>query len=79
MTAVGNRAAPAVVAAAPRGPRQLFTVTGTPGRLRLLLVGLVLLSLVWGAVAAEVVSQRASGANDVVGTSEPLSLDGQQI
>jgi hypothetical protein len=54
-------------------------VTGTPGRLRLLLVGLVLLSLVWGAVAAWVVSQRASGANDVVGTSEPLSLDGQQI
>jgi len=52
---------------------------GTPGRLRLLLVGLVLLSLVWGAVAAWVVSQRASGANDVVGTSEPLSLDGQQI
>ncbi len=54
-------------------------MTGTPGRLRLLLVGLVLLSLVWGAVAAWVVSQRASGANDVVGTSEPLSLDGQQI
>jgi len=52
---------------------------GTPGRLRLLLVGLVLLSLVWGAVAAWVVSHRASGANDVVGTSEPLSLDGQQI
>jgi len=79
VTAVGNRPAPAAVTAAPRGPRQLFTVMGTPGRLRLLLVGLVLLSLVWGAVAAWVVSQRASGANDVVGTSEPLSLDGQQI
>ena len=79
MTAVGNRPAPGVVAAARRGPRQLFRATGTPGKLRLLLIGLVLLSLVWGAVAAWVVSQRASGANDVVGTSEPLSLDGQQI
>jgi hypothetical protein len=40
---------------------------------------MVVLSLVWGAVAAWVVSQRASGAGDVVATSEPLSLDGQQI
>ena len=54
-------------------------VTGTPRTLWLLLVGLVLLSLVWGAVAAWVVSQRASGAGDVVGVSEPLSADGQQI
>ena len=54
-------------------------MTGTPRTLRLLLVGLVVLSLVWGAVAAWVVSQRASGASDVVGVSEPLSLDGQQI
>jgi hypothetical protein len=52
---------------------------GTPGKLRLLLVGLVLLSLAWGAVAAWVVDQRASGAGDVVSISEPLSLDGQQI
>jgi hypothetical protein len=39
----------------------------------------VVLCLIWGGLAAWVVSQRASGANDVVGTSEPLSLDGQQI
>ena len=54
-------------------------MTGTPRTLWLLLVGLVLLSLVWGAVAVWVVSQRASGASDVVGVSEPLSVDGQQI
>ncbi|HEY3903082.1 MAG TPA: hypothetical protein VGM14_04100 [Streptosporangiaceae bacterium] len=51
----------------------------TPGKLRLLLVGLVVLSLAWGAIAAWVVDQRASGAGDVVSISEPLSLDGQQI
>jgi hypothetical protein len=51
----------------------------TPEKLRLLLAGLVALCLIWGGVAAWVVSQRASGATDVVSTSEPLSLDGQQI
>lgn len=51
----------------------------TPEKLRLLLAGLVALSLIWGGVAAWVVSQRASGAANVVSTSEPLSLDGQQI
>ena len=53
--------------------------TTTPARLRLLLIGLVSLCLIWGAVAAWVVSQRASGAGDVASTSETLSLDGQQI
>jgi len=43
------------------------------------MVGLVVLSLVWGAFAAWAVDQRASGAGDVVSISEPLSLDGQQI
>jgi hypothetical protein len=51
----------------------------TPERLRLLLAGLVALCLIWGGVAAWAVSQRASGAANVVSTSEPLSLDGQQI
>jgi hypothetical protein len=51
----------------------------TPGKLRLLLAGLVVLCLVWGAVTEWVVIQRASAASDVAGTSEPLSLDGQQI
>jgi hypothetical protein len=57
----------------------LFRLNQTPGRLRLLLVGLVALCLLWGALAAWVVNTRAAGANDVVGLSEPLSLDGQQI
>ena len=58
---------------------QFLRARTTPAKLRLLLAGLVVLCLVWGGLAAWVVSQRASGANDVVGTSEPLSLDGQQI
>src|SRR5215470_313804 len=53
--------------------------TTTPAKLRLLLVGLVSLCLIWGAVAAWVVSQRASGANDVASSTETLSLDGQKI
>jgi hypothetical protein len=62
-----------------RAPAQLLRVTTTPGMLRLLLAGLVALCLAWGAAAAWMVSQRASAASDVVATSEPLSLDGQQI
>src|SRR5712691_5739160 len=60
-------------------PSKLLRATDTPGRLRVLMVGLVVLSLVWGAFAAWAVDQRASGAGDVVSISEPLSLDGQQI
>src|SRR6516162_3584067 len=59
--------------------RRSVRATTTPAKLRLLLIGLVSLCLIWGAVAAWVVSQRASGANDVASTSEKLSLDGQQI
>ena len=43
------------------------------------MAGLVVLCLVWGAVAAWVVSQRASGASEVVSVSAPVSLDGEQI
>jgi hypothetical protein len=53
--------------------------TSTPGRLRLLLVGLVLLSLAWGVLAALTAEQHASAAADVVAVSEPLSLDAEQI
>ena len=51
----------------------------TPARLRLLLVLLVLLSLAWGVLAALTANQHASAAADVVATSEPLSLDAEQI
>src|SRR5262252_2778613 len=59
--------------------RHFVRATTTPAKLRLLLIGLVSLCLIWGAVAAWVVSQRASAANDVASTTETLSLDGQKI
>jgi hypothetical protein len=51
----------------------------TPGRLRLLVGGLVLLSLAWGALAAFTAVQYQSAASGVVTTREPLSLAAQQI
>ncbi len=57
---------------------RLDTAT-TPGRLRLLLVILVILSLAWGVLAALTANQHASAAADVVAVSEPLSLDAEQI
>lgn len=57
---------------------RLDTAT-TPRRLWLLLVGLVILSLGWGALAALTADQHASAAADVVTVSEPLSLDAEQI
>ncbi len=51
----------------------------TPGRLRLLLAGLVVLSLAWGVLAALTANQHASAAADVVAVSEPLSLDAEEI
>src|SRR5216683_1927192 len=62
-----------------RIPVQSLRAGTTPGRLRLFFAGLVALCLMWGAVAAWAVSQRGSAASEVVATSEPLSLDGQQI
>ena len=70
MTAIGDRL-PTL--------RGYVRPSATLDRLRLLLAGLVALCLIWGAVAAWVVSQRASAAANVVSTSEPLVLDGQQI
>ena len=70
MTAVGDPPRQAVNARPPPGARpalgRFFRATTTPGQLRLLLAGLVALCLAWGVVAAWVVSQRASGASDVV-------------
>ena len=51
----------------------------TPGRLWRLLVGLVVLSLAWGVLAALTAEQHASAAANVVAVSEPLSLDAEQI
>jgi hypothetical protein len=59
--------------------RRWLDLATTPGRLRLLLAGLVLLSLAWGALAAFTAVQYSSAAASVVSTREPLSLDAQQI
>ena len=63
--------------------RRLGTLTPrartTPGQLRVLLALLVLLGLGWGAIAAWTVALHQSAASEVVATSEPLSLDAQQI
>ena len=51
----------------------------TPGKVRLIRAGLVILCLGWGALAALMVGQHASAAANVVSTSEPLSLKAQQM
>jgi len=59
--------------------RRRLDLATTPGRLWLLLIGVILLSLAWGALAAFTALQYASAASSVVSTREPLSLAAQQI
>ncbi|MGA2829556.1 MAG: hypothetical protein ABSF03_25995 [Streptosporangiaceae bacterium] len=59
--------------------RTRLTSTETPARLRLLLLATVAASLLWGAAAAWTAGQQASAAGNVVGVSEPLSYDAEQI
>jgi hypothetical protein len=75
-----HRRAP-VGQAAPR-TRRRFTLpraSTTPGKLWLVLAGLVLSCLAWGALATLMVIQHTSAAHDVAATDESLSLDAQQI
>ena len=51
----------------------------TPGKVRLIRLGLVIACLGWGALAALMVGQHASAAGDAASVSEPLSLDAQQM
>jgi hypothetical protein len=51
----------------------------TPGRLRTLLILLILATLAWGALATFTVAQHASAAGAVVAANEPLTFDAQQI
>ena len=51
----------------------------TPGKLQLIEAALVVLCLAWGVLAAFTISQHASAADNVTGTSEPISLDAQQM
>jgi hypothetical protein len=50
-----------------------------PAAIQLLMAVLVTASVAWGVVGAWTVNQHASAAHDVVSTSEPLSLDAQQM
>jgi hypothetical protein len=59
--------------------RRRLDLATTPGRLWLALIGLVLLSLGWGALAAFTANHYAAAASSVVTTREPLSLDAQRI
>ena len=86
-TATGGTA-PAGSTAGPGGPAPgrarrrrigLPRTSTTPGKVRLILVGLLVMCLGWGVLAALMVGQHASAADDVVGTSEPLSLKAQQM
>jgi len=83
-TATGNpprgQAAPPGHAAVRRRRRiGLPRASTTPGKLRLIQAALVVLCLAWGALAAFAVSQHASAADNVAGSSEPISLDAQQM
>jgi hypothetical protein len=76
-TATGRPAPPGRAAA--RRRLTLPRASTTPGKVRLIRMGLVLACLGWGALAAFMVGQHASAADDVVSVSEPLSLDAQQM
>jgi hypothetical protein len=66
-----------VTGSAARGRTRLLRASTTPGKLRLLRVGLVLVCLGWGALAAITVGQHASAAGNAADASEPLSLAAQ--
>ena len=62
-----------------RHVRNAVGASGTPATLRVILTGLLTVSLLWGAIAAWTVAVRMSAAHNVVAVSEPLSLDAQQL
>jgi hypothetical protein len=72
-------AAPATHAAPRRRPGRSLRGGDTPAVLRLLMIGLIIGSLLWGVIAALTAAQHSSAAGEVVATSEPLSLDAQQM
>jgi hypothetical protein len=59
--------------------RRRLSLATSPGRLWLVLIGLVLLSLGWGALTAFTATRYSGAVASVVSTREPLSLDAQQI
>jgi hypothetical protein len=79
--APGPPPAAAVAAAAPgaAAPGRRRRRRTTPASLRLLLIGLLVASVAYGAVGTWTVIGHASAAEDVVSTSEPLSLAAQRM
>jgi len=75
----GHTAPPGRVPARRRRRLGLLRASTTPGKLRLIQAALVALCLAWGALAAFTVSQHASAADNVASSSEPISLDAQQM
>ena len=77
--------APASRPAAHRAPRpagpglRRRAALSTPGALRALLAGLVLLSLAWGAFGGWVATKHSSAAGALGTTDERLSLDARQM
>jgi len=59
--------------------RSLGLGLSSPSALRALLVGLVLLSLCWGAFGGWAAAEHSSAASALVTVDEPLSLDAQQM
>lgn len=79
---LGQGPTPAPTGRFPAPARLLWRLAGgraTPDRLRLLFIGTVAASLLWGAAAAWTAAVRTSAAGRVVAVSEPLSYDAQQI
>ena len=70
---------PAGAVAAGRVRRRRLDLATTPGRLWLLLIGLVTLCLAWGALSSFTAVRYSSAASSVVAAREQLSLDAQQI
>jgi hypothetical protein len=77
-TVAGPAGATGPGASAPARPARR-AARPTPLVLRWTLIGLVSVCLLWGAAAAWTVARRATAADAVVTTIEPLSVDAQQI
>jgi hypothetical protein len=81
--APGQPAPPPVSGRPPRPARPGLVATltpqGTPAKIRALLIGLVVLSLAWGAIGAWVVATHSSAADSLARADEPYSQYAQQL
>ncbi len=79
VVAAGRPARVPVRAEVRRAAASFLRPANSPAKLRLLLSCLLLICLAWGALAELTVARYSGAANDVVASSEPLSLDAQQL